>query len=121
MPLNKIYKTANIEVNEGFKCDMCSKYYDFEHHRDDAPNTSTIPHFFHARHTFGYGSAMDGSTVEMTICEKCLLQFCQDNEIQINSEADRINHYKTKEGETWDSFFATGPIEDFPDNSRDKD
>lgn len=83
MPLNKTYKTATIEVIDGFKCDICSNYYDFEQYIDGATPTST--HLFHAKHTFGYGSTMDGSTVEMTICEKCLLQFCQNNKIQINN------------------------------------
>lgn len=83
MPLNKTYKTRNVEVNEGFKCDICRKDYDFEHYEDNASLASTVPSFFHTKHTFGFGSPMDGSTVEMTICEKCLLQLCHDNQIQV--------------------------------------
>jgi len=85
MPLDKIFKTQTVELARGFSCDICKRYYAFENYTASRiEDFSSLPNFFHAVHTFGYGSFEDGSKVEITICDDCLLVFCDGHKIRVN-------------------------------------
>jgi len=89
MSINYLYKTANIPVPQGFKCDICKKYFEFEHYTASGIDEfSSLPNFLHVKHSFGYGSTEDGSIVDITLCDTCVSTLCHQHKIKIVEQAE---------------------------------
>lgn len=63
-------------------CDACSEKIRLEKDSDIAPNLLDNEYFDmslipgrHIVHNFGYGTKLDGKTLELTLCDPCLNYF----------------------------------------------
>ncbi len=75
MPIE--YETVVIQQPSRFRCDCCKT--DFEDMRSSV----------RIRHTFGYDAPpnWDGESIDMVICEKCLLKITVENGVTLSAEA----------------------------------
>ncbi len=91
MGLNTSYKTQSVLHADGFRCDLCKTYVDFNRNLpvndlDGFDRPISAVGCVQIHHTFGFGSANDGDSVSVYMCENCLLSLCKERQITIKQD-----------------------------------
>lgn len=81
-----IDKVRTLPEPEKIICNRCGREYNLQ---DENIEPWIIDTIIHISYQFGYGSAVDGSSLDFDICEKCLDEITKDFKIP----AERSNYY----------------------------
>lgn len=86
MPIKYVNKLIKEKVAKDFVCDRCTTSY----------SSMDCAHVI--CHTFGYGSPCDGSSIELVLCEHCLLRLSFEWSIPITKQ-QTLKHKPKRETE----------------------